>query len=69
MIKVIHQPHDKFFRKAMADIRVARDFFEEHLPAHILEKVDLSTLALEKDTFVDEAYQVAMVKKHRDAPR
>lgn len=25
----IHQPHDKLFKQAMAEIRVAKDFFTE----------------------------------------
>lgn len=57
MTRLIHQPHDKFFKQAMADIRVARDFFEEHLPAEILAQLDLSTLKLEKQSFIDESYK------------
>ncbi len=41
----------------MSDIRVASDFFKEHLPAVLLSKLDLTTLSLQKSTFIDEAYQ------------
>jgi hypothetical protein len=39
-MKLIHQAHDKLFKIAMADIRVARDFFQHHLPAHILALIN-----------------------------
>lgn len=57
MTTLIHQPSDKFFKQSMADIRVARDFFETHLSAEILERVDLSTLQLQKNTFIDDTYK------------
>lgn len=57
MTRIIHHPHDKLFRASMSDIRVASDFFKAHLPAKILKKIDLKTLALQKSTFIDEAYQ------------
>lgn len=41
----------------MKQIVVARDFFEAHLPAHILNRVDLSTLHLEKETFIDDNFK------------
>jgi len=53
----IHQPHDKLFKLAMKQLIVARDFFEAHLPADILKQVDLSTLQLEKATFVDDKFK------------
>jgi len=53
----IHQPHDKLFRLSLAEIAVAKEFFSTHLPADLLKKIDLDTLRLEKETFVDEAYK------------
>lgn len=57
MMQFIHQPHDKFFRLSMSDVRVAKDFFYAHLPAELLQKVDLSTLKLQKESFVDDAFK------------
>jgi predicted transposase/invertase (TIGR01784 family) len=54
---IIHQPNDKLFKKSMADVRVAQEFFETNLPATILECVDLSSLSLEKHSFIDEHYK------------
>ncbi len=57
MSQFIHQPNDKFFKQSMADLRVAREFFATHLPAEILQKADLTTLKLQKNTFIDKAYK------------
>ncbi len=57
MTTLIHQPHDKLFKQAMADTRVAIEFFQSHLPAHILQKVDFSSLKLEKESFIDDNYK------------
>ena len=48
------KPHDALFRSMMQDPQVARDFFEAALPKDIKKSVDLSTLALQKDTFVGD---------------
>lgn len=53
----IHQPHDKFFKLSLAEIVVAKEFFSAHLPANLLKKIDLATLKLEKESFIDEAYK------------
>ena len=46
--------HDKAFKTTMSDIRVARDFFQEYLPESVLAIVNLNTLKLSKNSFVDE---------------
>jgi len=54
---VIHQRHDKFFKLSMSELSVAQDFLKIHLPAILLQKIDFSTLRLEKNSFIDEAYK------------
>jgi predicted transposase/invertase (TIGR01784 family) len=53
--KIVHSPHDKFFKSAMADIRVAKDFLKTHLPPAVQEAIDFETLALEPTSYVDES--------------
>lgn len=48
------QIHDRAFRSAMSDLRVAKDFLEHYLPFAIKNKVDFSTLKLRKESYVDE---------------
>jgi predicted transposase/invertase (TIGR01784 family) len=55
---IVPTPHDRFFRAAMANKRVAREFFESHLPTAFKEQVDLDTLQLEQGSFVDEELQM-----------
>jgi predicted transposase/invertase (TIGR01784 family) len=50
----IHCIHDKTFKSAMADVRVARDFFEHHLPKPIQALMDLKALKLSPNSYVDE---------------
>ncbi len=50
----IHSPHDKLFKQSMSDIRVARDFFMHHLPQTVLDVVNLQTLKLSPNSYVDE---------------
>lgn len=54
---IVHHPHDHAFKSAMVDVRVAREFFEWHLPEPIKPLVNLESLNLEPCSFVDEALQ------------
>jgi len=49
----IHKAHDRTFKAAMSDLRVARDFLTYHLPITVKEKIDLNTLQLCKESFID----------------
>lgn len=49
----INSPHDLFFRESLSDQGVARDFLQNYLPVEVLEHVQLETLRVCKDTFVD----------------
>ncbi len=53
----IAKAHDHFFRSAMSDKRVAREFFESHLPADFKKQVDLNQLELQSGTFIDDLRQ------------
>ncbi len=59
-MKKIHNPHDKYFRLAMSDVRVATEFFEKYLPQEIAEIIDLKTLQLQDSSFVDESLGASM---------
>lgn len=53
----IHQPHDKFFKQSMSDMRVAKDFLQQHLPEEILKKTDLNTLMVDRSIHIDKRYK------------
>lgn len=46
-------PHDAFFKSIMSDLRMARKFFEIHLPQHYQAHCDLSTLSLQAGSFIE----------------
>ncbi len=47
-----NNPHDKFFRDIFSRIEVVQDFCRHYLPQEILRLLDLSTLTLEKNSFI-----------------
>jgi predicted transposase/invertase (TIGR01784 family) len=47
-------PHDKFFKITMMRPRVAKKFLAKYLPEHIKTNIDLNTLTLEKESFIDQ---------------
>lgn len=54
---LLHQPHDKLFKLALADPVVAREFFQAHLPETLRQHIDFNSLVLEKSSFIDDAYK------------
>ena len=45
--QIITNPHDQFFREAMKDQRVSKDFLQKYLPADLCELVDFDHLVLQ----------------------
>ncbi|PAV08366.1 ISNCY family transposase [Arsenophonus sp. ENCA] len=54
MKKTSLSQHDALFKKFLGDIAVARDFLEVHLPPHLRERCDFSTLAMESGSFIED---------------
>jgi len=57
--KNIHQeavpsPHDTFVKEILSRKENARDFFSHYLPEHILSLVDLDSLEIAKDSFIEK---------------
>jgi|ERR1700677_2653654 len=48
----IKNPHDRYFRANMQDLRVARSFFEANLPQELVIQLDFDTLELQPSSFV-----------------
>ncbi len=48
-----HSHHDALFKLFFADIAVARDFFEIHLPLVLRQRCNFNTLALCAGSFVE----------------
>jgi len=56
-MSVIHNPHDKFFKSSMANLRVAQEFFQNHLPQKIRKYLDFSSLELHSGSYIDEEFK------------
>lgn len=52
--KHIPKAHDYFFRTIMSDKRVAKEFFEAHLPNDVLIQIDLNQLELQSSSYIDD---------------
>ncbi len=50
----IRNPHDRFFRETFSRLEVTRNFISEYLPSDIVDVINLDTLELQKDSFVDQ---------------
>jgi predicted transposase/invertase (TIGR01784 family) len=57
----ITNPHDQFFRTAMADIRVARDFLNAWLPHDLRSRMDFSKLEMQPRSYINEVRQESEV--------
>jgi predicted transposase/invertase (TIGR01784 family) len=49
----ITNPHDKFFKEALAQPGAALAFLRDYLPPEVVVQLDLTTLTPSKDSFVD----------------
>ena len=47
-------PHDRFFKELWSRIAVGQDFLRAYLPTDVVAVLDLDTLELTKESFVDE---------------
>ncbi len=59
-MRKITNPHDRYFRAAMSDPRVAYEFFEQYLPKRLLERVNLNTLKIRKESYVDQKLKLSV---------
>ena len=50
----ITNPHDRFFKEVLSRKEVARDFILHYLPADIVALLDVDSLEIRKDSFVDK---------------
>ncbi|MBS0272184.1 MAG: Rpn family recombination-promoting nuclease/putative transposase [Proteobacteria bacterium] len=54
MNKKCLSPHDRYIRSIMTHTKVAREFFEHHLPEKIAKAINFTSLKAQKDSFVDD---------------
>lgn len=49
----IRNPHDSFFKRLFGDLNTATDFLCNYLPSSVVAVLNLATLTLEKESFID----------------
>lgn len=55
--KTLINPHDSFFKEIFSRPEHARDFLQHYLPPDIVAVLDLASLTINKDTFIDPELQ------------
>ncbi|MGA1794656.1 MAG: Rpn family recombination-promoting nuclease/putative transposase [bacterium] len=55
--EIVTNPHDKFFKEFFSKEKEAREFLSLYLPEHIKKIIDLSTLSISKDSFIEKELQ------------
>jgi len=50
----IHQAHDKLFKETFSDVEVAQDFLQHYLPPTLLKCIDVTSLEMLNDSFIEE---------------
>lgn len=50
----IQNPHDKFFKETLGNVATAKDFLVNYLPDHIMKVINVNTLELQKDNFINK---------------
>ena len=56
-MEIINNPHDKYFKQVMGDKETTRDFLTNYLPRDLLEIIDLDSLVIQKDGFIEKELQ------------
>ncbi len=57
MTEPLLNPHDRFFKDLFSRQEAAQDFLQHYLPAELATLLDLSTLHISKDSFIDAELQ------------
>ena len=55
--KIIPMSHDRFFKLILSDKNKFIQFLKAYFPKHLLEKIDINNLKIEKDSFVEQKLQ------------
>ena len=50
----IENPHDKFFKETLGNVEVTKSFLHNYLPPNVMEVLDVDTLELQKDSFINK---------------
>jgi len=56
-MEMINNPHDKFFKQVLGDRETTRDFLSNYLPQDVLSVIDLESLAIQKESFIEKELQ------------
>ena len=50
----VNNPHDRMIRETLSRKETAVDFFKNYLPNHVLDLIDMDSLEISKDSFIEK---------------
>jgi predicted transposase/invertase (TIGR01784 family) len=56
-----HKKHNNFFISSMSNKKLAKEFFSNHLPIGLKNKIDLETLEFCKESYIDKKLKMSQV--------
>ncbi|MES2997889.1 MAG: Rpn family recombination-promoting nuclease/putative transposase [Pseudomonadota bacterium] len=57
MLGVIHQPHDKCFKRSLKEKKVAVDYLKSHLQPEVYKRINIKTLELTDKSFISPQFR------------
>jgi predicted transposase/invertase (TIGR01784 family) len=54
---IVNNPHDKYFKQVLGDKETTRDFLTNYLPRDLLAVIDLESLVIQKESFIEKELQ------------
>jgi predicted transposase/invertase (TIGR01784 family) len=54
----LSNPHDRYFKETFSRPEIVRDFLSNYLPPVVAESLDLNTLELQPDSFIDQDLEI-----------
>lgn len=46
--------HDKYYKETFGNVAIAGEFIQKHLPKSITDLIEMHTLEVQKDSFMDQ---------------
>jgi len=77
MTEIVNHPHDKFFKEILGQRENAQDFFLNYLPDRIRALINLDSLEICKDSFIEKElneyfsdllYRLKLSGKYKGSP-
>src|SRR5436189_232168 len=53
-MQIARNTHDNFFKSSLSNIQIAKDFFQQYLPAAAKKHLDFNSLTLQSGSYIEQ---------------